>query len=587
MSDKDAKRTLQKKIGASFSAGLLILMVVSIFSVRTTLQLLESSNWVTHTHEVLSTLDELLIDMLNIETGGRGYFISGEQRYLDAYQEEMGSVEKDFKKIRELTRDNPRQQQRLDLLDPLIKKKNETVKRRIELRKTIGLEAVIQDVQTNKIIINAVRRVIGEIKQEEYGLLKKRNDETKADGKETIFVIALGGLFGVFLVGLANILINRDIVRRDEMEKALRESEERYRGLFDSIDEGFCIVEMIFDGQEKPADYRFLQINPSFEKQTGLKDAQGKRVLELIPNLEKHWVETYGKIALTGQPARFENLAEQLHRWYDVYAFRFGAPENRQVAILFNDITGRKKSEEELKKRAEQIEAANKELEAFSYSVSHDLRAPLRHIDGFVDLLEKYTASKLDEKTRHYLNTIADSAKQMGRLIDDLLVFSKMGRTEMSRSRVRFAELVKEVLSDMKEEMKGRRIEWNIHPLPEVEGDPSMLRQVVVNLLSNAVKYTSTRDKAQIEIACSDGKENEKVFLVRDNGVGFDMQYVDKLFGVFQRLHNAEDFEGTGIGLANVRRIISRHGGKTWAESPPAGGATFYFSLPNHRKEFL
>jgi len=233
----------------------------------------------------------------------------------------------------------------------------------------------------------------------------------------------------------------------------------------------------------------------------------------------------------------------------------------------------------ELLQRTAQLEAANKELESFSYSVSHDLRAPLRHITGYALLLEKKASPILDETTLHYLNTISESAKQMGNLIDDLLAFSRMGRSEVKKSRTHLGYLVKGILKDLQEEIKDRDIAWNVGELPEVFCDGSMLRLVFVNLISNAAKFTRPRPKALIEIGCVSEQE-EFIFFVRDNGVGFDPKYKDKLFGVFQRLHHRDEFEGTGIGLANVRRLIYRHGGRTWAEGEIENGATFYFSLP-------
>jgi PAS domain S-box-containing protein len=228
----------------------------------------------------------------------------------------------------------------------------------------------------------------------------------------------------------------------------------------------------------------------------------------------------------------------------------------------------------------QQLRVSNQELESFSYSVSHDLRAPLRHIDGFVGLLTKQAGEKLDERERRYLKVITDSARQMGTLIDDLLLFSRMGRAQLRQSKVASRSLVHEAVDSLQAELEDRQIAWKIGELPEVQADLSMLRQVWVNLLANAVKYTRARNPAAIEVGCTDPVNGENVFFVRDNGVGFDMRYADKLFGVFQRLHHAEQFEGTGIGLANVRRIIHRHGGRTWAEGQVDGGATFFFSLP-------
>jgi light-regulated signal transduction histidine kinase (bacteriophytochrome) len=249
---------------------------------------------------------------------------------------------------------------------------------------------------------------------------------------------------------------------------------------------------------------------------------------------------------------------------------------------LRREIAERKRAEEEIKRYAERLETANKELEAFSYSVSHDLRAPLRHIDGFATLLQKHAAA-LDEKGRRHLATISESAKQMGRLIDDLLVFSHVGRSEMHRTAVNLEHLVKEVISGFRPDTEVRKFSWTIGTLPEVHGDPAMLRQVLVNLIANAVKYTRPREHAKITIGHMPGAEGEAVIFVRDNGIGFDMQYAHKLFGVFQRLHSASEFEGTGIGLANVRRIIQRHEGRVWAEAEPDKGATFYFALPERK----
>ncbi|MER8444686.1 ATP-binding protein [Mesorhizobium sp. M1066] len=241
-----------------------------------------------------------------------------------------------------------------------------------------------------------------------------------------------------------------------------------------------------------------------------------------------------------------------------------------------NDIRG---LNQELAKRASELEASNGELESFAYSVSHDLRAPLRHSAGYAELLQKH-ASGLDEKSRRYIQTILASSKRMGNLIDDLLAFSRIGRAETNRRLVSLQQLVDEVVTEIGEETRGRDIVWKIDALPVCHGDRSMLRLVVVNLVSNAIKFTSMRTQAQIEIGCVDGHKDEVEVFFRDNGAGFDMQYVDKLFGVFQRLHLPEDFEGTGIGLAIVQRIIHRHGGRVRAEGAVDQGATFYFSLP-------
>jgi PAS domain S-box-containing protein len=263
---------------------------------------------------------------------------------------------------------------------------------------------------------------------------------------------------------------------------------------------------------------------------------------------------------------------------------------DQAVSILEtnNDITARKHREEEiivlnreLAKRASELHTANKELESFAYSVSHDLRAPLRHVVGFGELLQKQASSSLDDKSRRYMKTILDSAKRMGHLIDDLLAFSRIGRSETKKTQVDLTQLANEVVVELGQETRGRDIVWKIGVLPSCQGDRSMLKLVLVNLISNAVKFSRLRSPAEVEIGCADGPNGMEVF-VRDNGTGFDMKYVDKLFGVFQRLHLSEEFEGTGIGLATVQRIIHRHGGQVRAEGEIDHGATFYFSVPKH-----
>ena len=233
----------------------------------------------------------------------------------------------------------------------------------------------------------------------------------------------------------------------------------------------------------------------------------------------------------------------------------------------------------EIAERQTRVEVTNRELEAFSYSVSHDLRAPLRHISGFAELVRRRLAARPDEQTQRYLEQISTSAQSMGKLIDDLLIFSRMGRAEFQATRVRLDELISDVCRELQPQTDGRNIEWEISPLPETQGDPAMLRLVLSNLISNAVKYTGKQSEARIEVGWLN-QPRELVIFVRDNGAGFDMQYADKLFGVFQRLHRVEEFAGSGIGLANVRRIVHRHGGRTWAEGEVGKGATFYFTLP-------
>ena len=234
---------------------------------------------------------------------------------------------------------------------------------------------------------------------------------------------------------------------------------------------------------------------------------------------------------------------------------------------------------EQLERRSAELEASNMELEAFAYSISHDLRAPLRHMVGFAELLRQHAATALDEKSRRYTTTILDAAKRMGALIDDLLAFSQIGRAETRASTVSIRQLVNEVVEEMRPDMAGRTVSWRIGNLPDLYCDRSMLRIVFMNLITNAIKFTRPCERPEIEIGSFEDARGLVLF-VRDNGVGFDMKYSSKLFRVFQRLHRSEEFEGTGIGLATVQRIIQRHGGTAWAEGSVNGGATLFLAVP-------
>jgi len=278
-------------------------------------------------------------------------------------------------------------------------------------------------------------------------------------------------------------------------------------------------------------------------------------------------------------------------RAYHTYVYPFADSDGSPLVLeLGIDVTDRKKAEEELhqlneeleqrvRDRTAQLEAANRELESFSYSVSHDLRAPLRAIDGFSRLLLNDSARRLDEEGQRLLNIIRDNTQKMGNLIDDLLAFSRLGRREVKVAALDMASQVADVVKELQETLGGRTVHWDLKSLPSTRADRALMHQVWINLLGNALKFTRPRDAAVIEVSSQSGAD-EDIFYVKDNGVGFDMQYAHKLFGVFQRLHRYEEFEGTGVGLALVQRIIQRHGGRTWAEGRINYGATFYFSLP-------
>jgi PAS domain S-box-containing protein len=372
---------------------------------------------------------------------------------------------------------------------------------------------------------------------------------------------------------------NRDITQR-------KKEEEKFRNLLEAAPDAMVIVD---------SRGRIQLVNAQTERLFGYTrgELSGQRVEMLIPSRYQgsHVAsrEEYGR----SPHSRAMGAGLELYGRHkdgseipvEVSLSPLQTEEGTLISSAIRDVSTRRRAEEEIRKlnselnqKVAELSTANRELESFSYSVSHDLRAPLRHIDGFARILKEEHASQLSEEGIRYLDRVLQAANHMGQLVDDLLNLARIGRKEMARQRVQLGELVREAMADLPPEVSARQTEWRIEPLAEVDCDPGLVKLVLVNLLSNAVKFTKDRQPAVIEVGTRE-TEKGKAFMVRDNGVGFDPKYADKLFGVFQRLHRQEDFAGTGIGLATVQRIVHRHGGEVWAESSPGKGAAFFFTL--------
>ncbi len=394
---------------------------------------------------------------------------------------------------------------------------------------------------------------------------------------------------------LGFVKVARDVSLRRQAEDALLKSQQMFEGLFENSPDAIILVNQAG---------RIVRVNAQIDALFGYtrNELEGQSVETLMP--ERYRMHHGRDLANYFAAPRTRAMGAGLELFarrkdgsefpVDIMLSPLKTEEGDHALAVIRDITNRKqaaekiqKLNEELKQRADLLEVANKELESFSYSVSHDLRAPLRHIHGFVEMLQKSPALEKEASAHRYMEVISKAARQMGLLIDDLLAFSRTGRAEINPVKIKMREMVDQVIRDFEIDCKDRKIAWDIQPLSAAPGDPVLIRLVWVNLLANAIKYTRTRAEAKIEVGELDGAnknsgghEDEVVYYIRDNGVGFDMRYAAKLFGVFQRLHRAEDFEGTGIGLANVQRIIHRHGGRVWADGKVEAGATFYFSLP-------
>ena len=381
-----------------------------------------------------------------------------------------------------------------------------------------------------------------------------------------------------------------NITDRKRSEDTLRENEERFRAIFDRSTVGKSLTS---------PEGKLLSVNAAFAGLMGLAIGELQQLNFASVTHPDDIAESRECVRSLLAKERVSYRMEKRYRhkdghyvWTDVSTTLLRDSQDMPLYFITSvlDISERKRAEQEVRNltaeleqrvrdRTAQLEASNRELEAFSYSVSHDLRAPLRHVQGYVDMLAREAGDQLSENGRRYMKTIANASREMGVLIDDLLAFSRMGREDMFEVSINLGELVQGALRDLEPATRERNIVWKIPPLPAVQADPAMLKLALANLLGNAVKFTRPRDPAQIEIGSTGTEDGRVILFVRDNGVGFDPQYAHKLFGVFQRLHRADEFEGTGIGLANVRRIIARHGGRTWAEGVLDRGATFYFTL--------
>ena len=380
------------------------------------------------------------------------------------------------------------------------------------------------------------------------------------------------------IVGIIGFAV--DITERLQAEEALRQSEERYRSMFQNNHAAMLLID--------PETAEIVDANPAARRYYGYSLTQLKKMkITDINTLTAEETFQEMELAKNEQRGNFifsHRLANGEVRPVEVFSGPIELDGRHLLYSIVHDITERRQAEMALAERTEQLDAANKELDSFSYSVAHDLRSPLRAIDGYARMILRKQGDKFDKETLDKFNVIRSNTQMMGQLIDDLLAFSRLGKKHVSLALLDMDGLVRDVWKEIQNMNQERNMILTAKSIPPGLGDRALIKQVYVNLIANAVKFTKNRDAAHIEAGgYSDG--NEVVYYVRDNGVGFEMAYYDKLFGVFQRLHSAADFEGTGVGLATVQRIVHRHGGRVWAEGKVDEGAAFYFSLPLSRVE--
>jgi PAS domain S-box-containing protein len=546
-----------------------------------------ATEWVTHSSEVKSRAYQVAYVVHDSEAAIYRLLAGDENDPTRVRAARVAREVPDLlRQLRAMTRDNPDQQTLIGSLESSVNGRVTLMNQalgRLQRGDRVGARQSLRDADD----LFGMNAQIGGIVKNENALLKLRQSEAQHQAFNGRMVLSITALAQLLLLAIIVVASERQIGQRQQAETRESRAVQRSQLIFQAVREPIALFDQ---------DLNSLLVNNAFSELYGLDPQARSQPLSQMG--DGAWNDSVLQQRLSDVLLRDRELwdhdviqrtVDGVDRHVVVNARRLRQQDTDAPALLLtvSDVTTRALAEQkvnelnrQLEGKVAQVSDVNRELEAFSYSVSHDLRAPLRHIAGFVRKLEQHLGERVDDKAAHYLEVIGSSAQRMAQLIDDLLVFSRLGRGPLRLQAVDMQSLAEEASALAESGHEGRRIVWTIGALPMVIGDANMLRTVWQNLLGNAVKYTGKCEVARIEVSARQGSRGDYEFTVADNGAGFDMQYADKLFGVFQRLHRATEFPGNGIGLANVRRIVARHGGRVWAEAEPDQGARFHFSLP-------
>ncbi|QBG98722.1 sensor histidine kinase [Xanthomonas oryzae] len=568
----------------------LIVVVPSLLLQQLARNANRAAMWVSHSQQVQGTAQRLEAAMRDTESAAlmRAHGVEREalhERMRRGRSESLAAVQR----LIELTRDNPAQLVRIGRIQS-------TIERRLLLAERIAVTTSPEQIRfliNDMTVNNPIRVLMDDLQRAEGRLLALRNARAETERMHYALLSWAALAVQLLLLGTVTWLMQRQIRRRLVAEQEYLRASGRASSVLQTVREPIVLLD---------ANQRIVLHNPAFAELYGLEE-RGNELMALEDVGEGVWRDTQIHQRLADVLLRGRELWDYEHeqrgadgvlRTMLINARRMPLPDTTDedvVLMTVSDISLQKSAQmriqelnRQMEGKVEQVSEVNRELEAFSYSVSHDLRAPLRHVAGFSDKLARHLGDAADEKSRHYMEVISSSARRMASLIDDLLVYSRLGRSALRLQAVDMQSLVAETRaildSNVQSENTGHRVDWHIAPLPVLVADENMMRQLWMNLLGNAVKYSAKREVAKVEVTYTPMADGGHQFSVRDNGAGFDMEYSAKLFGVFQRLHKASEYAGTGIGLASVRRVLTRHGGRVWAEGIVDEGATFYFVLP-------
>lgn len=548
--------------------------------------------WVNHTQAVGVALQQLQADVRDVESAAMTLSKGVDAPGLRERMAKANDLPGRLAELGRMTRDNPDQLIRIGRIESMLEGRMALARELAKSEPNSDQRELVQDLSTRY----PIRGLVEELQASEQKLLTQRAEQAARQRKQTELVSWSSLVIQLSLLGLVLWLLQRQIGRRLYAERQSLRSAARAASVLQTVREPIVLLDR---------DLRVQLHNPAFAELYGLQDERADGLL-LDTVGDGAWKDPVMRQRLSDVLLRGRELwdfeheqraADGMVRYMLLNARRMPLPDTDDEVVLLtiSDVTVQRAVQlrvEELNRQLEgkvaQVSEVNRELEAFSYSVSHDLRAPLRHVAGFSDKLSRHLGDAADDKSRHYLEVISSSARRMAALIDDLLVYSRLGRAAMRQQAVDMQSLVADTRAMLDSNLQAEaensghahHVEWSIAPLPIVVGDENMIRQVWLNLLGNAVKYSGNREPAKIRVDYQPQPDGGHQFTVSDNGAGFDMAYAGKLFGVFQRLHKASDYPGTGIGLASVRRVLTRHGGRIWAEAEPDVGATFHFYLP-------